>query len=226
MTALLHFDEPGNPIRKLYKHAIDLAQGGKPDNERKQQRCYLLHQLLDQSVRKFPRFNVAEFGCWRGHSTLITAEVIKAADTNSVLHVFDSFEGLSKFRKEDLSQFQPTKAARDAERVHYASSIDRLRKLTDPYGFVRLHKGWIPDVFEGVDVGVLSFAMIDVDLYEPTLASAFWAYNRLTEGGVIFFDDYGYNCFPGAKKAVDEFLSLVRPTLFVENPMGSAYLVK
>ena len=35
----------GNPIRKLYQKAIDLAQGGKPDNDAKQFRYYVLHQL-------------------------------------------------------------------------------------------------------------------------------------------------------------------------------------
>jgi hypothetical protein len=160
---------------------------------------------------------------------LIIAEVMKAEGSTGELHVFDSFEGLSEFRAQDLSEFQPTKKHRDAERAHYASDFQRMQKLVAPYGFVRLHKGWIPQVFKGVDVGEVGFAMIDVDLYEPTRDALEWVYpNVEVGGGVIFFDDYGYNCFPGAKKAVDECLAdtPVRLGLFIENPMGSAYLIK
>lgn len=30
---------------------------------------------------------------------------------------------------------------------------------------------------------------------------------RLTNGGIILYDDYGFLCAPGAKLAVDEFFS-------------------
>ncbi len=223
---LLNAYSKGNPIRELYQKAINAAQNGKPDNDYKQYRYYILHQILAQSVRRFPYLNVVECGCWHGHSTILTAEVMKAEGATGKLHVFDSFKGLSEFRKQDMSSYQPTPTAREAERVHYASDMGRLQKLVEPYGFVELHKGWIPTVFEGVDVGRVSFATIDVDLFEPTLDSLAFVYPRLMPGGMVFFDDYGYNCFPGAKKAVDKYLGADFEGLFIENPMGSAYLIK
>lgn len=223
--ALLHAYDADNPIRKLYVKAIQTAQKGKPDNDYKQYRYYILHQLLQHALRS-RLGDVVECGCWHGHSTILTAELIKQDGTMRELHVFDSFKGLSEFKKQDMSSFQPTKKHRDAERVHYASDFDRLKQLVKPYGFVKLHKGWIPDVFTGVDMDQIAFATIDVDLYEPTRDSLAFVYPRLVDGGVIFFDDYGYNCFPGARAAVDEYLANHTPKLFVENPMGSAYLVK
>ena len=152
---------------------------------------------------------------------------MKQAGATGHLHVFDSFKGLSEFREQDMSSFQPTKKHRNAERVHFASDFRRVSSLVKPYGFVKLHKGWIPGVFDGVDVGEVCFATIDVDLYEPTRDALAFIYPRLTRGGMLFFDDYGYNCFPGAKTAVDEYLSKAfPPQLFIENPMGSAYLVR
>lgn len=218
----------GNPIRKLYQKAINLAQGGKPDNDAKQFRYYVLHQLVQSAVTRHPGANIVECGCWHGHSTMLIANLMQASGSPGQLHVFDSFKGLSEFKAQDRSDTFNTTAKREAERVHYTSDIHKLRRLTEPFGFVDLHKGWIPGVFEGVEVGQLSFAMIDVDLYEPTLASLQFVYPRLVPGGVIFFDDYGYRNFPGAKIAVDEFLAGLAkpPMLFIENPMGSAYLVK
>lgn len=215
-----------NPIRLTYQKAIDAAQNGKPDNDYKQYRYYVMHQLTQYATKRFPALNAVECGCWHGHSTMIIADVMRDENTTGRLHVFDSFKGLSEFDTVDYSRFMDTDKKRAAERVHYASDIHRLRRMVEPFGFVDLHKGWIPDVFSGVDVGEISFASIDVNLYEPTRAAVEFAYSHLVVGGAIYFDDYGYATFPGAKAAIDDYLSTVSPTMFIENPMGSAYLVK
>ncbi len=214
----------GNPIRGLYQRAINAAQNGKPDNDYKQLRYYVMHQLAQYAIKRFPTLNLVECGCWHGHSTLILANLMQGKSRGR-LHVFDSFKGLSEFQAVDHSRFMDTEKKRNAERVHYASDIHKLRRLTEALP-VSLHKGWIPQVFEDVDVGEISFASIDVDLYEPTLASLAYVYPRLVPSGAIFFDDYGYATFPGAKVAVDEYLRGHPPTLFIENPMGSAFLIK
>jgi hypothetical protein len=42
----------------------------------------------------------------------------------------------------------------------------------------------------------------------------------------MYFDDYGYETFPGAKLAIDEFLKDERPSFFLDMPFGSAFLIK
>ena len=37
-----------------------------------------------------------------------------------------------------------------------------------------------------------------------------YVYNRMVKGGCIVFDDYDKKPWPGATKAVDEFLSMIR----------------
>ena len=223
--AILNAYAADNPIRNLYKQAINAAQGGKPDNDYKQLRYYVMHQLAQHAIARFPGLNLVECGCWHGHSTLILANLMQSKSSGR-LHVFDSFKGLSEFQPVDHSRFMDTEKKRNAERVHYASDIHKLRRLVEPFGFVDLHKGWIPDVFDVSNWSPIAFASIDVDLYEPTLAALAYVYPRLVSGGAIFFDDYGYATFPGAKVAVDEYLHDHPPTLFIENPMGSAFLIK
>jgi len=221
---ILNAYSAGNPIRKAYQKAIDAAQGGKPDNDYKQFRYYVMHQLAQYAAKRFPLLNFVECGCWHGHSTLIIANLMRSEKSQGRLHVFDSFKGLSEFHDVDVSRFMDTEKKRNAERVHYASDIHRLRRLVEPFGCVELHKGWIPDVF--IDVGEIAFASIDVNLCAPTRAAVEFAYSHLVPGGAIYFDDYGYATFPGAKAAIDDYLRTVSPTLFIENPMGSAFLIK
>lgn len=63
----------------------------------------------------------------------------------------------------------------------------------------------IPDFLErnpGIKISLLN---IDVDLYKPTLDCLINLYDKVVTGGVIILDDY--KGFPGATKAIDEFIS-------------------
>jgi O-methyltransferase len=112
------------------------------------------------------------------------------------LNVFDSFAGLSPFTERDISEFWSTEQERDRIRSHFVSSYDHVSSLVQHFGFVELHRGWIPEVFSGFESQDLSFVSIDVDLYEPTRDAIEYFYPRLGRGGVMYFDDYAYQGLP------------------------------
>jgi hypothetical protein len=216
-----------NEIRQLYTKGLRDAQGGAHDNTLKQLRYYVLHQLAAAAVTKFPALNIAECGCWWGHSTHILAEIAAAhPGFSGKLHVFDSFEGLSEFKEQDETVLRPTQAAKDAARRNFRSNLARVSKGLSGFPFVRFHPGWIPTRFSEVETESFSLATIDVDLYEPTRDAIAFFYPRVCKGGLLYFDDYGYETYPGAKLAVDEFLKDQQPALFIDMPFGSAFLIK
>jgi hypothetical protein len=66
---------------------------------------------------------------------------------------------------------------------------------------------------------------LDVDLYQPTLDSLTFFYEKMTQGGIILCDDYGFTTCPGAKKAMDSFLS-DKPEEVVSLPTGQGFVVR
>ena len=64
-----------------------------------------------------------------------------------------------------------------------------------------------------------------MDLYQPIKDSLDFFYDRTLKNGIIVFDDYGYISFPGAKKAVDDFLK-EKKDFFLPLPSGQAFLIK
>jgi len=52
----------------------------------------------------------------------------------------------------------------------------------------------------------ISFLNIDVDVYEATKACIEHLFDRVVKGGVILLDDY-VSIFPGANKAIEDFLA-------------------
>lgn len=214
--------------RKLYKEAMDKTGMWWSDNFPKQCRHYTLQKLAQKVLHQKLDGDMVECGCWKGTSSYQIAYLIKEAGSNKRLHVFDSFEGgLSEKVGQDRSlRVNQSEDDVKKERDGFASTEDEVRGNLSGFDFVKYYAAWIPERFE--DVGDQKFCLvhIDVDLYEPTRQSLEFFYERLVIGGVIVVDDYGYTQFPGAKKAVNEFLDTHPENFFLDSPTGGCFLVK
>jgi hypothetical protein len=89
----------------------------------------------------------------------------------------------------------------------------------------KFREGWIPNTFIGLERKQYAFAHIDVDLYQSTLDCCTYFYPRLTPGGILLFDEYGFTSAHGEKVAVDEYFAdkPERPIAFIT---GQALVLK
>lgn len=224
-VANLDVYDADDPLQHDYDEAIRLAQDGQDDNFPKRARFLVRHQLAVHALQKFPDLDVAECGCWKGHSTLMTARLMQRAGATGRFAVFDSFEGLSDFTDADRAgAANPDQEARRQEK--FRSDLDRFKQLLAPFPFVDVYPGWIPDRFIDVQDRRYGFVAIDVDMHDPTLASLEFFYPRMPQGGALYLDDYGYKNFPGARKAADQFFAANPVDLFLRLPVGAAIAIK
>ena len=93
--------------------------------------------------------------------------------------------------------------------------------MPDELSDVRRHVR-VPEL--GLVHGKGNHVHVDVDLYEPTLASLAFFYPRMNPGGVMVCDDYGFTTCPGATKAVDEFLH-DKPEKMIALPNGGGFFI-
>ena len=178
------------------------------------------------AVRRAPHLDLAECGCWHGHSTYLIARVLQLNGFRGQLHVFDSFLGLSEFTQVDgLEQFATPEQVEEPRR-HFASSEEHLRKLVEPFGFVRVHPGWIPSRFGEIQGKRLGFLSVDVDLYEPTRDSLRHLFPLLEDQATVYVDDCGYKTYPGARTAVEKHMAEHPGSVYFRMPFGSALIVK
>ncbi len=217
--------DANDPLQRDYDEAIRLAQGGQHDNLPKRARFLVRHQLAAQALKRFPDLDVAECGCWKGHSTLMTAWLIERVGATGRFAVLDSFDGLSDFT--DADRAGASDANQEARRqAAFRSDLDAFKALMAPYAFVDIYPGWIPDRFKEVEGRSYGFVSIDVDMHDPTLASLEFFHPRMPAGGIIYLDDYGYKNFPGARAAADAFFAKHPPSFFLRLPSGAAFAVK
>jgi len=200
------------------------ATGCEPlDNLAKRGRFFMLHQLLQTAYDRLGKTgDIAECGCWRGHSTYMLALIAERAGASD-FHVFDSFEGLSDYGDKDAGGLAPkSQSDARARQKLFAADEDIVRSNLSRFPFVAFYKGWIPERFGEIEDRQFKFVHIDVDLYQPYVDSIEFFYPRLLEGGILAFDDCGSAGFPGARRAVEELEAKFKPRMFLQFPLGGA----
>jgi O-methyltransferase len=157
-------------------------------------RCYVLERLLRQTAA-IPG-DVFECGVYRGGTAALLTALLEESKSAKKLYLFDTFEGMP---------------ATDGERDLHSkkdfsdTSLEAVRSYVKGGDRVVFRKGFIPETFAGLESTVISFCHIDVDIYKSIIDSLNFVWPRLSVGGVIVFDDYGFPTCPGALQAVDEF---------------------
>lgn len=169
-------------------------------------RCHILWTLAAHAMNAPGDF--WECGVYQGGTARLLAESIKANHSDKQLHLFDTFAGMPPTGPNDFH----------ANGDFSDTSIDSVRHNVGYASFAYFHQGRIPDTFNSEDNRSISFAHIDVDIYQSILDCCHHIYPRLSPGAVMVFDDYGFPSCPGARKAVDEFfrdkpeIPLILPT--------------
>lgn len=177
-------------------------------------RKFFLNQIL--KLVKNVDGDTAECGVYLGASSYLICKASTNSNFNKTHYLFDSFEGLSQPLEKDGNYWKKGDLTVVEESVK--------NNLKD-FSSCVFCKGWIPERFSMAQDKTFSFVHIDVDLYQPTLDSLKFFYERLVTGGIMLCDDYGFSSCPGATAAMDEFFSTL-PESIVHVPTGQAFIVK
>ena len=166
---------------------------------------FLLLKLAETIQVRVPGA-VVELGCNVGTATVKLATFIQSLDPafRELLdhHVYDTFEGIPYFDKEDV----PPEGEKPIGIGTCKSAEETLRENLKKYDlqWVHIHRGLIA----GAEFPpAIRFAFLDMDVYRSIKEGLGIVYPRLSPGGVICVHDYGYARAPGVRKAVDPFLN-------------------
>ena len=218
-----------NQIFKIYENSIIKSKSKSSDSFQKQLRFYYLFNIVENIIKKKNYQHFVECGCWKGHSAFGISTILKKNNFNKNFYIFDSFEGgLSDKNKNDINSKRYTQSKEDIlkQKKYFESSLTEVNNLLDEFNFVKIHKGWIPKVFNKIEKIKISFIHIDLDLYKPTYDTISYFFDNLESGGIIVCDDYNCSDFPGAKLAIDEFLKNQKYQILYETPLGGCIIIK
>jgi O-methyltransferase len=184
------------------------------------ERIYALAQAVRYVVRHQIQGDIVECGVWRGGSMMVVARVLlELGAVGRHLYLFDTFEGMTPPTEKDVvhsgghsGRSAADLLAKEKKQVQTSlwcySPIDDVRKNLYQTGYnpekVHFIKGPIEETIPGEAPGLISLLRLDTDWYESTRHELVHLLPRLSPGGVLIIDDYGW--WRGARQATDEYL--------------------
>lgn len=182
-------------------------------------RCFELWKLVEQ-VAKLGSGSIIEIGVWRGGTGALIASQAKHCGISDRVFLCDTFAGVVKAGGKD-SVYKSGEHA-DTDRRTVEELILTRMKLNN----VDILEGIFPDQ-TGHRVEGLQFRLchIDVDVYQSAKDVADWIWDKIVPGGIIVYDDYGYQGCDGITKYVDEQM-MYRDRLVIYNLNGHAIVLK
>ncbi|MBA2246157.1 MAG: class I SAM-dependent methyltransferase [Gemmatimonadetes bacterium] len=151
--------------------------------------------------------DLIETGVWRGGASIFMRAALGAfGDTDRVVWVADSFAGLPKPEPEayphDRGDRHWTLRALAVSRRAVEANFARYGLLDEQ---VRFLEGWFKDTLPDAPIENLSIIRLDGDMYQSTMEALQALYPKLSIGGYLIVDDYGNDCLPACRQAVEDF---------------------
>jgi hypothetical protein len=143
--------------------------------------------------------SLAELGVYKGHSSAVIGHFARSVDRR--MYLMDTFTGFARQQIESELSDNAKAAFKD-------TSLEHAKETVGDHPNFRWLVGPFPDsVTPELQADRFSFVSIDCDLYEPILGGLRFFFPRMNKGGLIFVHDYSSGHWPGATKAVDEFVA-------------------
>ena len=151
-----------------------------------------------------------EIGCHAGYFARCIAEFTDFANTGKEFYLYDVFDHPS----------QP-----EGTSGHGPDPFDVVKDRFADHPNVKVTRGLIPDILETVAPEKIAFMHIDMNSVSAEIGALERLFDRVTPGGIIVFDDYGYAAYVAQKEAEDEFMA-DRDHMILELPTGQGLVLK
>ena len=170
--------------------------------------------------------DIVECGVGGGKSFSILASLTRGERSGRTLWGFDSWcglpapleadvDGASIAKRGAFSEMTPAEVLLRLEQVGF-HDLDRIR-------FVR---GELASTLSKAPLERIALLHVDVDLYQSYLDALENLWPKIEPGGIVALDEYHDARWPGAKRAVDEFLVDASGRLVRDPLIGLYYIVK
>ena len=193
-----------------------ISEGPEPHTLVDRFRCYELWQLAGRPIAG----DVLEIGVWRGGTGCLMAKKVKSVAPDRTVFLCDTFAGVVGVTDQDPSYS-------DGEHADTSQQIVTALAAQLDLKNVRILPGKFPQE-TGAIIRERQFCLvhIDVDVYQSAKDCFEWALPRLSVGGAIVFDDYGFERCGGVTQMVNELDHRSRSIAVIHNLNGHAVVIK
>ena len=211
------YDIVAFPSPDFDEHFLATYNTVKPYTLTSPERVFAVVEATRYAVHNGIPGSFVECGVWRGGSMMAVADTLQDLDTTDrELYLFDTFEGMAKPTAADRRHDgESADALLARERKDVADSTWCVADQADvaanmartgyPAERVHLIRGKVEDTVPDAAPETIAVLRLDTDWYESTKHELEHLFPRVSPGGVLIIDDYGW--WQGARTAVDGYLA-------------------
>jgi len=178
-------------------------------------RMYSVYKATQHIIKNNVQSDIVECGVWKGGSMMVSAFALENLNhLERKIFLYDTYEGMSKPTEKDVpaltkidTQAEWNKSQKDNFNDWCYSSLNEVKKNLSLTGYPQdkmvFVKGKVEDTIPKIIPEKISILRLDTDWYESTYHELTHLFPRLSHGGILIIDDYGY--WKGAKEAVDKY---------------------
>lgn len=161
-----------------------------------------VNYILDEGIDG----DFLEAGVWKGGACILMRAILKASGVlDRTVWLADSFQGLPPPKPEypednNDTHFEFEELAVPLEQVKNNFKLFDL--LDDQVKFI---PGWFHETLYDAPVENIAILRLDGDMYESTYVTLDAMYHKVSKGGIVIVDDYGY--IDSCRNAVHDFLN-------------------
>lgn len=191
----------------------------KPYTMTSVERMYTLYKSIEYIIQQNIPGNLVECGVWKGGSSMLIAHtLLHFGDTSRIIYLYDTFEGMTEPEPSDFLVGQPKQTAihrwMREQKANYNTwdyaSLEEVQKNLYSTGYpsdkLLFVKGKVEDTIPNTIPDRISLLRLDTDWEQSTKHELQHLFPLLEKNGILIIDDYGH--WAGAKKAVDEYMTL------------------
>jgi hypothetical protein len=164
--------------------------------------------------------NLVECGVADGVSAYFSMKSYEKRNQHFTMYLYDSWDSM---REKELLESETSRVGK-YNNLEKGVTQENLNDFRDSTVY---REGYIPEVFDsGENPDSVSWLHIDLNSAIPTEEVLELYYERVEQGGVILFDDYGWKGYVETKNIVDEFFGEHNSGIHFPLPTGQSVYFK
>ena len=160
-----------------------------------------------------------ELGVFKGHTTIFVAEYLGFETWEKTWSLYDTFEGIP------ADQIDPGWEQSNAATYGGTFTFEEVRDRFAAFPNIKVIKGRVPEVLAEDCPDAISFIHMDLNNTTAEIQALDALFDRLTTGGVIVFDDYGWAAASRQREAEDKWFA-ARGLRILPLPTGQGLFIK
>jgi O-methyltransferase len=167
-----------------------------------------------------------ECGVYRGDMTWMIAQTVDLKSAGKRFYLYDTFAGMAPNYSSAGDFPEDPQYFRFIDKEYRAPDIEgRVRRRFQDEDFIIVTKGIVPDILHQIAPGQIAFLHLDMNSPRAEAGALEVLFDRISPGGIIVFDDYGWKLYQKQKEAADSFMA-ARGQVILELPTGQGLTIK